>query len=91
MTMSSGDSYESKEIESIVLKISYELKASVQSGTNHMCVFVFGLVFVIITMILLRDTSYCGLAAAPFTPTFIFCYADFLNFGQARANSPEEK
>ena len=91
MTMSSGDSYESREIESIVLKISYERKASVKSGTNHMCVFVFVLVFVIITMILLRDTSYCGLVAASFTSTFIFCYADFLNFEQARVNSPEEE
>jgi hypothetical protein len=52
VTMSSGDSYESKEIESNGLEISYERKASVQSGTNHMCVFVF--VLFLFLLLLLR-------------------------------------
>ena len=52
VTMSSGGSDESREIESIVLKISCEGRASAQSGTNYI---VFVLIFVINTIILLRN------------------------------------
>ena len=52
VTMSSGGSDESREIESIVLKISCEGRASAQSGTNYI---VFVLIFVINTILLLRN------------------------------------
>ena len=45
VTMSSGGSDESREIKSIVLKISCEGRASAQSGTNY-------IVFVLILLLI---------------------------------------